>query len=63
MCYYLLEEHTEDQELVWRAEIELRLFQQYFTPCTLPLNQGKSKATSVQIHPKHTHHMLNNSYP
>jgi hypothetical protein len=46
-----------------KLKLEIHLFQQYFTPHTQPLKQAKStKPTSVQVTPKHTHHMLNNSF-
>jgi hypothetical protein len=35
----------KNYELVSKAKIELRLFQQYFTPHTPPLKQGESETT------------------
>jgi len=46
--------------LFQKPKLELYVFQQYFTPSTLPLKQDESK---TNLPPKHTHHMLNSSFP
>jgi hypothetical protein len=41
----------KNYELVSKTKTELHLFQQYFTPRILPLNQGDSETTLSPDHP------------
>jgi hypothetical protein len=45
MCYCLIATWKKNYELVSKAKIELRLFQNFFTAHTPPLKQGKSETT------------------
>ena len=42
---YWMATRKKSYELVSKAKIELRLFQQFFTPHTPPLKQGESETT------------------
>jgi len=50
-------------KLFGKPKLDLHGFQQFFTPPNpAPETGARVKPPSVQVFPKHTHHILNNSF-